>query len=111
MALDEQTQVEALHELGRRAIAKETSLTNGMVADYVRELRRDQNEAGERTWVQSQLRQLNDATRDLVRLREQYATGRDMPEQEREILRTALKNLEHELRQTRTQVFGDQEKL
>jgi RNA polymerase-interacting CarD/CdnL/TRCF family regulator len=80
-----------------------------MVADYVRELQRGQ-QTSERNWIQSQLRQLNDATRDLVRLREQFATGRDMPEQEREILRTALQNLEHELRQTRTQVFGESEK-
>jgi predicted subunit of tRNA(5-methylaminomethyl-2-thiouridylate) methyltransferase len=61
MALDEQAQVEALHELGRRAGAKETPLSNTMVADYVRELQRGQ-QTSERNWVQSQLRQLNDAT-------------------------------------------------
>lgn len=107
LQLSEQTQVEALHELARRAAVKENSLTNAMVADYVRERQRGQ--ATERSWVQAQLRQLNDASRDLVRLREQFASGRDMPADEREVLSAALQNLEHELNQTRAHIFGDEQ--
>ncbi len=108
LRLDEPAQVEALHELARRAAKREGPLTNAIVADFVRELQRTEAQEEGRSWVQSQLRQLNDATRDLVRLREQFAGGRDMPGPEREVLRTALQNLEHELMQTRVQVFGEE---
>jgi hypothetical protein len=77
----------------------------------VRELQRGQVEGAPQSWVHAQLRQLNDATRDLVRLREQFASGRDMLEADREILRTALENLKHELAQTEVQVFGDGENV
>lgn len=106
LQLSEQMQVEALHELARRAAAKENSLTNAMVAEYVRECQRGQ--ANERSWIQAQLRQLNDASRDLIRLREQFASGRDMPADDREVLSVALQNLEHELYQTRAHIFGDE---
>lgn len=107
LQLSEQTQVEALHELAHRAALKDTALSNSMVAEYVRELHQGKVEDEKRTWVQAQLRQLNDASRDLVRLREQFASGRDMPDTERDVLRAAFANLEHELRQTRVQVFGE----
>lgn len=107
LQLDALSQVEALRELARRAAAKENTLTNTMVADYVRELQRGKANAAQRTWVQAQLRQLNDAARDLVRLRNQYAAGRDVPDTEREVLWAALQSLEHELRQTRVHIFGD----
>lgn len=110
LRLGEAAQVEALHELARRAAKREAPLSNTIVAEFVRELQRVEAQEAGHSWVQAQLRQLNDATRDLVRLREQYAGGRDMPEPEREVLRAALQNLEHELIQTRTQVFGDEEK-
>ena len=109
LRLDEPAQVEALHELARRAAKREAPLSNTLVAEFVRELQRVEAQAAGHSWVQAQLRQLNDATRDLVRLREQYAGGRDMPEPEREVLRIALHNLEHELIQTRAQVFGEEE--
>ena len=109
LRLDEPAQVEALHELARRAAKREGPLTNAIVADFVRELQRTDAQEEGRSWVQAQLRQLNDATRDLVRLREQFAGGRDMPAPEREVLRTALQNLEHELMQTRAQVFGEED--
>lgn len=105
LQLTEQMQVEALRELASRAAAKENSLTNTMVAEYVRERQRGQT--AERSWVQAQLRQLNDASRDLIRLREQFASGRDMPADEREVLSAALQNLEHELYQTRAHIFGE----
>ncbi len=108
LRLDEPAQVEALHELARRAAKREGPLTNAIVADFVRELQRTEAREEGRSWVQAQLRQLNDATRDLVRLREQFAGGRDMPVPEREVLRTALQNLEHELMQTRAQVFSEE---
>lgn len=108
LQLDEQAQIEALHELARRAALKDGTLTNAMVAEYVRDLQRGQVREAERSWAQAQLRQLKDATRDLVRLREQFASGQDLPDAEREILRIALQNLEHELVQTREQVFGDE---
>ena len=107
LALDEPAQIEALHELQRRAALKDTPLTNAMVGEFVRELQRGQQSEPGRTWVQSQLRQLTDATRDLVRLREQFASGHEMPAADRETLRIALDTLEHELAQTRTQVFGE----
>jgi ParB/RepB/Spo0J family partition protein len=107
LLIDEAAQIEALHELARRAALKDTPLSNAMVAEYVREWQRGQQAEPGRTWVQAQLRQLTDATRDLVRLREQFATGHEMPADARETLRLALDNLEHELAQTRTQVFGD----
>jgi ParB/RepB/Spo0J family partition protein len=106
LQLSEQAQVEALHELARRAALKENSLTNAIVAEFVREYQRGQT--AERSWVQSQLRQLNDASRDLVRLREQFASGREMPAADREVLSAALHNLEHELRETRAHIFGDE---
>lgn len=108
LQLSEQAQVEALHELARRPALKDTPLTNSMVAEYVRELQQGKAEQEQRAWVQAQLRQLNDASRDLVRLREQFAGGREMPDAERDVLRAALQNLEHELRQTRAQVFGEE---
>ena len=108
LRLDEPAQVEALHELARRAAKREAPLSNTVVAEFVRELQRVEAQAAGHSWVQAQLRQLNDATRDLVRLREQYAGGRDMPEPEREVLRAALHNLEYELIQTRAQVFGEE---
>jgi ParB/RepB/Spo0J family partition protein len=109
LQLDEQAQVEVLHELARRAALKESALTNTMVAEYVRELQRGQAQRAGHSWVQTQIRQLTDATRDLVRLRQQFASGRDIQEDDREILRVALENLKHELAQTEAQVFGDDE--
>jgi hypothetical protein len=109
LRLDESAQVEVLHELARRAAKREAPLSNAVVAEFVRELQRAEAQEAGRSWVQAQLRQLNDATRDLVRLREQFAGGRDMPAPEREVLRAALQNLEHELIQTRAQVFGEDE--
>jgi len=108
LKLDDQAQVEALHELARRAALKEAVLTNIMVADYVRELQRGQPQQKGQSWVQAQLRQLNDATRDLVRLREQFASGRDLLDQDRELLQVAIENLKHEVAQTEVQVFGEQ---
>lgn len=107
LQLSEQAQVETLHELARRALLKDTPLSNSMVAEYVREIQQGKAETERRSWVQAQLRQLNDASRDLVRLRQQFAGGREMPDTERDVLRAALENLEHELRQTRAQVFGE----
>lgn len=108
LKLDDQAQVEALHELARRAALKESVLTNTMVAEYVHELQRGQIQRGGQSWVQAQLRQLNDATRDLVRLREQFAGGRDLLEEDRELLQAAIENLKHEVAQTEVQVFGEQ---
>ena len=108
LRLDVQAQVEALHELARRAVLKDSVLTNAMVADYVREMQRGQATAEERSWVHAQLRQINDASRDLVRLREQFASGRNTLGDELDIIRSALQNLEHELVQTWVQVFGDE---
>jgi ParB/RepB/Spo0J family partition protein len=108
LKLDDQAQVEALHELARRAALKEAVLTNAMVAEYVRELQRGQIQHSGQSWVQAQLRQLNDATRDLVRLREQFASGRDLLDQDRELLQAAIDNLKHEVAQTEVQVFGEQ---
>lgn len=110
LKLDEQAQVAVLHELARRAALRDSALTNVVVADYVRDLQRsEEREAHElgHAWVQAQLRQLVDATRDLVRLRTEFASGREMPAEEREVLRVALENLQHELRQTRIDVFGE----
>ena len=110
LQLDEAAQVAALQSLAHRATLKVGVLTNAMVAEYVRELQQGQAERPERSWVQSQLRQLNDASRDLVRLREQFAGGRDLPDDTRDVLRTALQNLEHELNETRKQVFGEEDR-
>ena len=107
LQLDEQRQVEALHELARRAALRDAPLTNAMVAGFVRELERTETQAAGHSWMQAQLRQLNDATRDLVRLRTEYAGGRELAAEERDILHTALHNLEHELLQTRKEVFGE----
>jgi ParB/RepB/Spo0J family partition protein len=108
LKLDEQGQLAVLQALAHRATLKDGLLTNSMVAEYVRELQQAQAAQPGRSWVQSQLRQLNDASRDLVRLREQFAGGREMPDDARDVLRAALQNLEHELLQTRKQVFGDE---
>ena len=109
LKLDDATQLAALDALAVRAATAGGTLTNTVVVEYVRQLEQSHRTARPTSWVVREVRHLADASRDIIRLREQFSTGQAIPDDERDTLRAALNNLQHELEQTRRQLFGVQQ--